>query len=138
MREDVQQQLIVRARSWIPDLIDGAKLGEDACRGAIASALDLYEAFQTSSDAQAAQSRLRDFRTRRLAHGLFDQEPNPLPQVNDVFLLADTAREFVRWTVLAIEGIDRPLEREMAIKWPADFEFWDPALSATLATEGPS
>jgi hypothetical protein len=138
MREDVQQRLIVRARSWTPQLIDGESLGEDACRLAIASALDVYKKFETSSDAQNAQNRLREFRTRRLAHHLFDKEPDALPQINDVILLANTAREFVRCTVLAIEGTERHLHREAEIKWPVDFEFWDLALSATLAAENPS
>jgi hypothetical protein len=138
MREDVQQGLIVRSRDWTSDLIDGVKLAEDTCRDAIASALEVYKPFQTSSDVRDAQARLRQFRTRRLAHHLFDQEPDALPQINDVFLLADTAREFVRWTVLAIEGIDRRLEREAAIKLPDDFEFWGLALSATVAAEGPA
>jgi hypothetical protein len=137
MREDVQQRLIVRARSWTPQLNDGAKLGEDACRDAIASALDVYKTFETSSDAQDAQNRLRQFRTRRLAHHLFDKEPDALPHINDVFLLANTASEFVRCTVLAIEGKERHLDREQAIKWPIDFEFWGLALSATLAAEPP-
>jgi hypothetical protein len=136
MREDVQQRLMFRARSWTPQLTDGAKLGEDACRDAIASALDAYKRFETSIDAQSAQNRLRQFRTRRLAHSLFDQEPDALPQINDVFLLANAAREFVRCAVLAIEGKDRRLDREEAIKWPIDFEFWDIALSATLAEAG--
>ncbi len=137
MREDVQQQLLGRARSWSPQLLDGPKLGEDACRDAIASALDVYKKFETSSDAQGAQNRLRQFRTRRLAHHLFDKEPDALPQVDDVFLLADTAREFVRCTVLAIEGTERRLDREAEIKRPVDLEFWDLALSATLAADGP-
>src|SRR5882672_945675 len=123
MREDVQQRLIVRARSWTPQLNDGERLGEDACRPAIASALDVYKKFETSSDAQDAQNRLREFRTRRLAHHLFDKEPDALPQVNDVILLANTAREFVRCIVLAIEGTERHLHREAEIKWPVDFEF---------------
>jgi hypothetical protein len=118
-------------------LIDGAKLSEDACRDAIASALEVYKTFETSSDAQHAQNRLRQFRTRRLAHHLFDKEPDALPQINDVLLLANTAREFVRYTVLAIEGKERRLDREQAIKWPVDFEFWGLALSATLAAERP-
>src|SRR3954454_9094387 len=32
MRPDVQEALILRARTWMPDLHDGAQLGADDCR----------------------------------------------------------------------------------------------------------
>jgi len=114
-------------------LIDGAKLGEGACRDAIASALGVYKTFEASTDGQDALKSLRQFRTSRLAHHLFDKQPDQLPQINDVFLLSEVAREFVLHTVLAIEGKEHRLDREAAIKWPGDVKFWDLALSATLA-----
>src|SRR5262249_26043895 len=54
MRTEAQQRLIARAQSWTPQLIDGAKLGEGACRDAIASALGVYKTFEASTDGQDA------------------------------------------------------------------------------------
>ena len=71
-----------------------------------------------------SQSRLRSFRTGRLAHHLFDDQPTDLPRFDDLdAALADFASEFVRAAVLAVEGHDRDLGREEETKWKMDKNF---------------
>jgi hypothetical protein len=134
-RADVQDSVAEGARSWHPDLIKGAELGERDCRLAISTALSLYDTHAKSTDHQEALVRLRDFRTRRLAHHLFDKPPTDLPRFDDLDLLANCARDFARSAVLAVEGRDRDLGHEEEIKRKMDREFWDIGLSATLAVE---
>lgn len=134
-RQDVQETLAANAREWHPQLIDGAKLGEANCREAYSKALALYEMYVNSATHQAAQSRLRSFRTGRLAHHLFDEQPTDLPHFDDLDALADFAGEFVRVAVLAVKGHDRDLGHEEEIKWKMDKTFWGVALSAALAAD---
>jgi hypothetical protein len=135
MRLDVQDALAERAREWLAGHIRGAELGERDCRRAISTALSSYDAYLKSSDYQEALSRVRKFRTSRLAHHLFDDLPTDLPRVDDLDLLADYARDFVRLAVLAVEGKSRDLRDEEEIKRKVDRQFWDIALSAALAAE---
>jgi hypothetical protein len=133
MRTDVQDALADKARGWVPHLIGGAELGEGDCRRAMSTALALYDAYVKSNEHREALSRLREFRTSRLAHHLFDDLPTDLPRFNDLDLLANRARDFVRSAVLAIEGRDRDLSREEEIKRHLDRKFWDVGLSAVFA-----
>jgi hypothetical protein len=135
MRQDVQQTLTENARGWHPQLTGGAELGEASCQDALSAALILYETHLKSPDHQDAHSRIRSFRTGRLAHHLFDDLPTDLPRFDDLDVLANFARDFVRAAVLAVEGHDRDLGHEEKIKWKIDRQFWDVALSATLAAE---
>jgi hypothetical protein len=135
MRHDIQNALAAKARDWHPQLIGGAELGEASCRGALSTALALYETHTKSKDHQDAFSRVRAFRTSRLAHHLFDDLPTDLPRFDDLDLLANCVRDFVHSAVLAVEGIDRDLSREEEIKRGLDRSFWDVALSATLAVD---
>jgi hypothetical protein len=57
-RSDVRYHLLERARAWTPHYPE---------QGA------------------AALERVRGLRHRRLAHSLFDKEPDPLPRYNDLF-----------------------------------------------------
>ena len=134
MREDTLEYLARRAQKWTPDLIQGAELGETTCRQAAASVLSQYENFSKSFTSQEALSRVRDFRTNRLSHNLFGSQLSERdhPRFDDLDLLADFARDFVRPAVLAVEGIDRDLAREEEIKSKMDIRFWDVSLSATL------
>jgi hypothetical protein len=135
MRGDVQEALAEKGRGWLSGLHRGAELGESDCRRAIATVLSLYDAHANSSYHQEALARLRDFRTGRLAHHLFDQVPTDLPRFDDLDLLANCARDVVRSAVLAVEGKDRDLGHEEERKRRLDRQFWDIGLSATFAAE---
>lgn len=97
------------------------------------SRLSRVQSHLNSTNHQEAASRLREFRTGRLAHHLFDDLPTDLPRFDDLDLLANCARDFVRSAVLAVEGVDRDLGREEEIKREMDREFWDIGLSAILS-----
>jgi len=57
--------------------------------GRLSTSLALYEIHMKSNDHQDALSRLRVFRTSRLAHHLFDDLPTDLPRFDDLDLLAN-------------------------------------------------
>jgi AbiU2 len=132
-RHDVQDALAEKARGWHPQLIGGRELGEDSCRDALSTALALYDAFTKSNELQDAVSRVRAFRTSRLAHHLFHDEPTDRPLFDDLDLLANFARDCVRATVLGVEGRDHNLGYEEVIKRSIDRPFWEVALSALFA-----
>ena len=57
------------------------------------------------SEEKAALGRTRDFRNRRLAHSLFDKEPEAPPRYADLNLLLDLAKEAATSASLAVEGL---------------------------------
>jgi hypothetical protein len=135
-RHDVQDALAEKACDWHPQLTGGAELGEASCREALSASLALYETYTKSNDYQDAFARVRAFRTSRLAHHLFHDEPTDLPLFDDLDLLANCARDFVRATVLGVEGRDHDLGNEEVIKRTIDRPFWEVALSAIFAAAG--
>lgn len=62
------------------------------------------------SEEKAAFERIREFRTRRLAHSLFDKSPNELPRYHDLHLLLGIAVEAVTAAALAIGGLNTSLD----------------------------
>jgi hypothetical protein len=73
------------------------------CRRAIADFLTVAERLDDSEE-RAALVRIRQFRTQRLAHSLFDNEPDQLPRFADLFILLGLAKEAGKHASLAIEG----------------------------------
>lgn len=67
------------------------------------------------SPAKAALKRLRDFRTKRLAHVLFDDKPDPWPTYGDLHLLLEIAIEAVTAAALAIDGLNTSLDERAAL-----------------------
>ena len=53
---------------------------------------------------KAALVRIREFRNARLAHSLFDKEPDALPKYGDLDLLLGAAKEAAQYASLAVEG----------------------------------
>ncbi|MCD2185475.1 AbiU2 domain-containing protein [Rhizobium sp. GN54] len=77
------------------------------CGEAISAFLDIDTRLSIDgSDEEAAIRRIRDFRNRRLAHALFDKEPDALPMYSDLFLLLDLAMDAARYASLAVEGLN--------------------------------
>ena len=85
--------------------VDARTVDRAHCRTAIdnfltgAARLDVAE-----STEKGALTRLREFRTRRLAHSLLNREPDNLPRFGDLTLLLGIAKEAVRDASLAIDG----------------------------------
>ena len=122
-RPDVRDGLLQDAAKWIagieighpagsppPDVLEAdpesTKEGHrsrfgDACQRAITDFLSLAKGLEVKdSDENAALVRIRQFRNRRLAHSLFDQEPDVMPKYADLDPLAEH-RERNRQTRLA-------------------------------------
>ena len=53
---------------------------------------------------KTALARIREFRNARLAHSLFDKEPDALPKHGDLDLLLGAAKEAANHASLAVEG----------------------------------
>ncbi|GLS11636.1 hypothetical protein [Sinorhizobium fredii] len=76
-----------------------------SCRKAISDFLAAVGRLSAKgSEEQTALKRVRDFRNRRLAHSLFDKEPDAFPRYSDLNILLDIANEAARLAKLAIEG----------------------------------
>jgi hypothetical protein len=76
----------------------------DACQKAITDFLSLAQSLAKDSEKNAALVRIRQFRTRRLAHFLFDKEPDALPKYADLELLLSIAKEATKNASFAVEG----------------------------------
>ncbi|MGY3690837.1 hypothetical protein ACVIGA_000917 [Bradyrhizobium sp. USDA 3240] len=137
-RSDVQQALLASASDWRSGM--GAEADRADCRAAISLALEVYEHFEKDEDHRRAFERLRKIRDARLAHHLFDKVPaaDELPEFDQLFLLANTAAQFVRAAMLAVEGRDQDLRDQEAIKSKMDRRFWHICLSALQSAEDDS
>jgi AbiU2 len=83
-RHDVQGGLLQNAAEWIAD-ISYRSLNVDACQKAITDFLTLAQGLEVEdTEENAALVRIRQFRDFRLAHSLFDQEPDALPIYADL------------------------------------------------------
>jgi hypothetical protein len=95
-RIDVREKLCGRAK-W--------PKGTDEDSKACADALDvatMIKAIMARAPVGPALKRLKEFRDRRLAHRLYDKEPEELPTFDDLFLLTNTARTFAEVAGFAI------------------------------------
>ena len=129
---DVQNGLEHEAANWFPGTAHFGTIGDappevveaslkkleedyrsqnrDDCRNAIADFLALAGRLDVEgSEEKAALGRTRDFRNRRLAHSLFDKEPEAPPRYADLNLLLDLAKEAATSASLAVEGLSTDL-----------------------------
>jgi AbiU2 len=123
-RPDVRDGLLQDAAKWIagikigypagsppPDL-ESTKEGHrfwfgDACQKAITDFLSLAKSLEAKdSEQNAALVRIRKFRNRRLAHSLFDQEPDALPKYADLALLLSIVKDAAKHASLAVDGLN--------------------------------
>ncbi|TQI74064.1 hypothetical protein FHT98_1805 [Bosea sp. AK1] len=128
-RPDVRNALENEAAEWLPGVeYIGASnaIPADVLEGILKSVEDDHRAgdrasFQNASasflviagrlavdgsDEKAALVRIREFRNKRLAHSLFDKEPDELPKYSDLHLLLDIAKEAAKYALLAVEGLN--------------------------------
>lgn len=127
-RPDVRQALHARAK----DSLSGVT-GEPSqvFRQTLDKALESYAAFRADPLNVAALAKIRDLRTARLAHYLYDQEPSR-PFFSDLFLLSDFAKGFVESVAFAVTAAARDMARgEADVAWAARI-FWRMSLHANI------
>lgn len=79
----------------------------ETCKSALAEFAVLANRLSDPSSAEAsALSRLRGFRNRRLAHSLFNKEPDAYPKYEDLTLLLEMAKTAARLSSMAVEGLN--------------------------------
>lgn len=101
-RDDVKGALLEAARHWTPA---AEKEQMAACRRAVAGFIRIAQLFQTGGTKEReAFGRIREYRTKRLAHYLFDKQPNVLPFYRDLALLISVATKAVKLAALAVNG----------------------------------
>jgi hypothetical protein len=128
-RSDVQTVLVREAANWIgeaahvhhpssapADLLDAAlrSLEEQhrseervSCRKAIDEFLTIAARLTIDgSKEKVAFERIRELRHRRLAHSLFDKQPEALPKYSDLQILLDVAKEAAERASLAVERLN--------------------------------
>lgn len=126
-RADIRASLEERARNWIAWLADE---NAETCVECIDHALSDYDRLVSSDEGRTALERVRELRTQRLAHNLFDKDP-ARPFYSELFMLADFARSFVARTTLAIMGhADDLSDREQHLSRSAE-AFWAAALDGS-------
>ena len=88
------------------------------CSEAIRQFLDLASKVDlVGSVYNIANNGLREIRNKRLAHSLFDKDPNAMPRYSDLDLMLDLAKSAVIYGSMAVEGANRDfddLERDMS------------------------
>ncbi len=127
-KPDVQEGLAQGAEEWVsgighvtagsapPDVLEAdlksfkerrRSQSREVCRKAITDFLALALRLEVEhSKEKAALVRIREFRNCRLAHSLFDKEPDAPPKYADLDLLLDVAKEAAKHASLAVEGIN--------------------------------
>lgn len=133
MRADVRARLEKEASAWFAGVssigtigmapagaVEAAlkALGEEHrtkdlsdCQAAIGDLLSVVDRLtEDGTEEKVALSRIRQFRNRRLAHSLFDKEPDELPRYSDMNLLLKIAMEVAKHASLAIEGLNTEFE----------------------------
>jgi AbiU2 len=128
-RPDVQNGLEQEAAKWFPGSAHFGTVGpappevfeeglrmleehyrsedREQCRKAVADFLAFAARLGVEgSEEKASLGRIRDFRHRRLAHALFDKEPEAPPRYADLNLLLDLAKEAATRASLAVEGLN--------------------------------
>lgn len=98
-KSEVRSLLIEQARGWPGPEKEQA----EGCERSIDRVLTLWSQAQSGAGADRLK-RLRDFRTMRLAHSLFDREPSALPIYNDLFELLAIAEPICEAVSLCVLG----------------------------------
>lgn len=98
----VADEFAKRARQWTPGVED---VQERACRAAISVIIGADNATaQPGTALHHALKSLREFRNSRLAHMLFDREPDRLPMISEVFALLDASKPVLKSARLVVFG----------------------------------
>lgn len=125
-RPDVKGSLVDRAKDWFSN---SPNLGADDCRRSLEAALKIHRDFEVEP-LLSARKRIREFRTSRLAHHLFDKQPDELPRFSDLSTLAEAASDFAHHVNVAVLGINRDYGDAQRTKLELSQRLWRIALSA--------
>lgn len=80
---------------------------KESCKSALADLVILVNRLSNPTSAEfGALSRLKAFRNRRMAHSLFNKEPDSYPKYEDLTLLLEMAKVAVELCSLAVEGLN--------------------------------
>lgn len=126
-RSDVREHLAKRAATGIAWFADEDEKG---CATAIDEALELHRKLRADQIGAAAIKKVRELRTQRLAHSLYDAEPAG-PFYSDLFLLADFARDFVARVSMAIMAGERDMSTGEQGTLRSARSFWAVALDGS-------
>lgn len=117
---DVAAVFVQRARGWTPGIEEDHQAA--ACRQALDRIIAAgEECADKGSNLGQALRRIRQYRTRRLAHMLFNKEPDELPTYTDVFALIEAAKPVVKDARFAINGTSTKPDWVLA-EWRKDAE----------------
>lgn len=132
----VRERLEAEASSWLPGIEDvGSDAGgpysheiaaimeemeaehragdRESCGDAMAAYLEVAARLSAEgSKEEVAIKRIRDFRNRRLAHSLFDKEPDALPMYSDLNLLLALAMDAAKHASLIVEGLNTEFDEQ--------------------------
>ncbi|MBX9910073.1 MAG: hypothetical protein K2Z25_15330 [Beijerinckiaceae bacterium] len=125
-----QDELARRARQWTPQYPEFADSQEAACRKAISDALAAFDRLHTDRVGREAVRRLRLMRNKVLAHSYMDEVIVAMPTYDQVFLLADVARDVASGAMLAIDGRHVDLTEFEEGRVAQGRLFWEHALRA--------
>jgi AbiU2 len=132
-RNDVRDALADRARQWTPQFPDLEPMHVRCCETAIDNVTGWRLRLGTAG--LEALERVRELRNRRLAHSLYDRDPNPVPPYNDLFDLLRHARDIAGAALLAVRGEGANLSEDEAFLREEADRFWAIVLSALRAAE---
>ena len=134
-KERVAAEFIERARQWIPGWKKHQESDAEACRAAIARVIERWDMMQ-SGDVLVCLDRVRELRTRRLAHNLVDKDPDPLPFYSDLFTLMAQATAIGTDAQFAVLGNASDLQERVEHKREVAEVFWR-SVRAGLELESP-
>lgn len=126
-----QNELARQARHWTPQYPHFADSQEAACRKAIGEALSAFDRLRNDRTGRAAVRRLRQMRNKVLAHSYMDEIIVAMPTYDQVFLLADVARDVAAGAMLAIDGRHIDLAEFEQGRVEQAKLFWEHALRLT-------
>lgn len=99
-----QDELARQARAWIPHMPSIADTQEQACCKAIADALAAFSELRRDPAGRVAMARLRTMRDKLIAHSFMDEVHLAMPTYDQLFRMADVARDVAAGAMFAING----------------------------------
>ncbi|OHV82623.1 hypothetical protein [Rhizobium sp. LCM 4573] len=114
LRSDEEEQPSPEIAAIIEEIEAEHRAGDrETCSKTITAYLEIVARLsEVGSHEEAAIKRVRDFRNRRLAHSLFDKEPDALPMYSDLNLLLALAMDAAKHASLIVEGLNTEFDEQ--------------------------